>query len=260
MLKEPSKTKEKIVEWIKEYFESSIPDAYAVIGISGGKDSSIAAALCAEALGSDRVVGVIMPDGEQNDIDDSYRLTEYLRIKHVEINIKKITAAYLDLFESNDDFKKLSNNREGISRDAKINMPPRIRMSVLYGVAQSLDKGGLVVNTCNYSEDFVGYSTKYGDSAGDFSPLSSLTVSEVLQIGKELNLPDDLIYKTPSDGLSGSSDEEKLGFTYEELEKYIYSGDCDNAVSKERIERLHIRNLHKILPMPAYNKSEDEIL
>ena len=259
MLREPSKTKDNIINWIREYFASSVPNAYAVIGISGGKDSSVAAALCVEALGADRVVGVIMPDGEQSDIDDSRRLVEYLNIKHIEFNINKITSTYLDSFESNIEFKNVSDNK-GLSRDAKINMPPRIRMSVLYGVAQSLDKGGLVVNTCNYSEDYVGYSTKFGDTAGDFSPLSSFTVSEVLQIGKELNLPDDLIYKTPSDGLSGTSDEEKLGFTYDELEKYIYTGECDNSVSKERIDRLHVRNIHKLLPMPMYKKSEDEII
>ena len=140
MLREPSKTKDNIINWIREYFASSVPNAYAVIGISGGKDSSVAAALCAEALGADRVVGVIMPDGEQSDIDDSRRLVEYLNVKHIEFNINKITSAYLDSFESNIEFKNVSDNK-GLSRDAKINMPPRIRMSVLYGVAQSLDKG-----------------------------------------------------------------------------------------------------------------------
>ncbi len=257
MLVNPKKTVDNVVEWIQSYFQNSVPNAVAVIGISGGKDSSVAAALCAKALGKERVIGVTMPDGKQPDINDSYALLEHLGIQHVEVNIEKMTAAFDQTFAQNEAFKAITQ-KAGLEGEARINTSPRIRMSVLYAIAQSMPTGGLVVNTCNASEDYVGYSTKFGDAAGDFSPMASFTVEEVLQLGEALGLPMFLTHKTPSDGLSGMSDEDKLGFTYAQLDTYIQTGQCDDEEVKAKIDRLHVRNLHKLLPMPTYKKQEGE--
>ncbi len=257
MLKNPTKTTENVIAWIQKYFQENLPTASAVIGISGGKDSSVAAALCTKALGKDRVIGVTMPDGQQSDLEDSHRLIRHLGIRHIEVNIQEMTQAFRHTFANNEAFGQVTG-KKGLEGEAGINMPPRVRMTTLYGIAQSVAGGGLVVNTCNASEDYVGYSTKFGDAAGDFSPLSSFTVEEILQIGEVLGLPDELVHKTPSDGLSGKSDEDKLGFTYKQLDHYIATGKCEDAAIKERINRLHVRNLHKLRPMPTYIKGEDE--
>ena len=236
-------TLERLVDWVRTYFETTAaPGTKAVIGISGGKDSSVAAAVCARALGKDRVLGVLMPQGEQPDIDYSRLLVDSLGIPSVTINIGSTVDAFWD------EFKKHMEP----SNQAKVNTPARVRMTTLYAVAACV--GGRVVNTCNLSEDWVGYSTKFGDAAGDFSPLSSLTVHEVLQIGEELGLPRELIYKTPSDGLSGKTDEDNLGFTYADLDRYI-RGETDLSDQpdvKAKIDRLHTLNLHKLLPMPKF--------
>lgn len=236
---------ESIVSWIQEWFNSNGPKANAVIGISGGKDSSIVAALLVKALGKERVVGVMMPNGEQKDISDSKKLVEYLGIKNYTVNIK-------DAFEGEINALKAAGVEPG--KDAIINTPPRLRMATLYAIAQSLPEGGRVANTCNASEDYVGYSTKYGDAAGDFSPCADYVVSEMLQIGDELGLPSDLIHKTPSDGLSGMSDEDKLGFTYAVLDKYIRTGEIEDQATKEKIDRLHVLNLHKLKTIPTYRR------
>mgnify|MGYP000372482338 FL=1 len=136
-------------------------------------------------------------------------------------------------------------------------MPARIRMTTLYAVGQMLPQGGRVANTCNLSEDWVGYSTKYGDAAGDFSPLSHLLVHEVRQIGHALGLPGSLVDKTPSDGLSGSTDEERLGFTYAVLDRYVLTGECPDEAVRARIDRLHALNLHKLRLMPSFEPAED---
>ena len=256
MLKDPVKTKNEIVEWIREYFEENGKGCKAVIGISGGKDSSVAAALCAEALGKDRVVGVLMPNGVQSDISDSVKLVEFLGIPYVELNIGDAFQAMKAMLESNADLLALSGTA-GITKDTEVNLPPRLRMSTLYAVGQMLPGGARVVNTCNASEDYVGYSTKYGDAAGDFSPLSHLLVHEVRQIGDILGLPYDLVYKTPSDGLSGQDDEQKLGFTYAALDKYVLTGVCEDEATKAKIDRLHRINLHKLRLMPAYEPAEE---
>jgi NAD+ synthase len=212
MLKNPEKTKNEIVQWIREYFAANGPACDAVIGISGGKDSSITAALLAEALGKDRVVGVMMPNGVQSDISDSQEIVDLLGIKNVTVNIKDgfdgLSSAINSALAESD-----TVSVDTLSRDSIINMPPRLRMSTLYAIAQALPNGGRVANTCNRSEDFIGYSTKFGDAAGDFSPLSNLLVHEVIQIGEVLGVPERLTRKTPSDGLSGMSDEDKIGFT-----------------------------------------------
>ena len=246
MLKNPQETKRRLVEWIRAYFQENGPECTAVLGISGGKDSSICAALCLEALGPERVLGVLMPNGEQPDIEDSRALVKALGLKAIEINIEQGYAGMVSALEG----------KERLSKDALINLPPRLRMATLYAVAQSLPKGGRVVNTCNRSEDYIGYSTKFGDAAGDFSPLSHLLVSEVRQIGKCTNVPLILVEKTPSDGLCGFSDEDKIGFTYETLDHYILTGEAPSE-TKAKIERMHKMNLHKLLPMPSFDPSEN---
>ena len=237
---------EHIVAWIRDWFENNGPKANAVIGISGGKDSSIVAALLVKALGKERVVGVLMPNGEQKDIADSKKVVEVLGIKHFIVNINPAVEG---------EYEALKAAGVEIGKDAIINTPPRIRMTTLYAIAQSLPEGGRVTNTCNRSEDWVGYSTKYGDAAGDFSPCSDYLVCEMLQIGDALGFPKELIHKTPSDGLSGMSDEDKLGFTYATLDHYVLTGEIDDQATKEKIDRLHRLNLHKLQTIPMYKRS-----
>jgi len=239
-------TKKQIVAWIAGYFyNNGLPETKAVVGISGGKDSSVVAALCVEALGKSRVLGVLMPQGEQHDIDVSYELCKTLGISYVEINIKEPASALYDGLEQ----AGLELNNVAV-----FNTPARIRMATLYAVSGIV--GGRVANTSNLSEDWVGYATKFGDAAGDFSPLSDLTVTEVKAIGREIRLPDRFIYKTPIDGLCGKTDEDNLGFTYEVLDRYIRAGVCEDEKTKEKIDRLHKINLHKLNPMPAFKRAD----
>ena len=235
------KIKNECVSWIIDFFEKNGKDCNAIVGISGGKDSSVTAALCVEALGRDRVIGVLMPRGEQHDIDMAYKLVNHLGIKHYEINVKDAVEGVLNSMP-----KELN-----VSVQSRVNLPPRIRMSVLYAVSQSLN--GRVANTCNLSEDWVGYATRYGDAAGDFSPLSRLTVTEVKEIGRVLGLPDELVDKVPIDGLCGKTDEENLGFTYAELDRYIRTGEIADLAKKEVIDKKHKMNLFKLQLMPSFN-------
>ena len=231
--------KDSCVMWIRDFFAENGPDCNAVVGISGGKDSSVVAALCVETLGVDHVVGVLMPNGVQNDIDAAQLLVDFLGIRHYIVNIK----------DSVEGIKK--NIPFSLSRQSEINLPARIRMATLYAVSQS--NNGRVANTCNLSEDWVGYATHYGDGAGDFSPCSHLTVQEVKALGRELGLPEKLIEKPPVDGLSGKTDEENFGFTYEELDRYIRTGLIENQDIKKRIDQMHAANRFKIQPMPAFD-------
>ena len=217
------KVKNECVEWIRNFFEENGKDCNAVVGISGGKDSSIVAALCAEALGKERVIGVLMPCGEQHDIDMAKLLVNTLGIKHYVVNIKDAVDGIIN------------NIPFELQKQSLINLPPRIRMSTLYAVSQS--NNGRVANTCNLSEDWVGYSTRYGDAAGDFSPCSNLTVQEMKQIGRLLGLPDVLVDKVPIDGLCGKTDEDNLGFTYAELDRYIREGVIEDESKKAKIDR-----------------------
>ena len=237
------------VAWIKDWFEQNGKDCKAIIGVSGGTDSSVVAALCVEALGKDRVVGVVMPNGKQNDIDYAYELCNFLDIKSVEVNINDAYKAILNNIRCLED-DKLNNETIIISEQTKINLPPRIRMATLYAVSQSLN--GRVANTCNASEDYVGYSTRYGDSVGDFSPLTFFTKTEVKEIGRQM-LPNKFVEKTPSDGLCGKTDEENLGFSYATLDKYIRTGICEDEKLKKEIDTKHNKNLFKLQPMPFYN-------
>ena len=242
---------DNLVKWIR----TQVPEGgKAVLGISGGKDSTITAALCVRALGKENVVGVMMPNGVQNDIADSYAVCKYLGIFSIEVNIE-------DAYEGirNSVGEALANKHTVSPYETvygnnmiKTNLPARLRMATLYAVA-ALYPNSRVVNTCNYSEDYVGYSTKYGDAAGDFSPLGGLTVREVLAIGDALELPYDLVHKTPSDGMCGKTDEDNLGFTYEQLDNYIDGRlmEVPEEVRK-KIEHFHKVTRHKYHPIPTY--------
>ena len=232
------RVKDECVAWIRDFFEKNGKGCNAVVGISGGKDSSVVAALCVEALGKERVIGVLMPCGEQHDIDMAQLLVDHLELKHYIINIK----------DSVEGLKKSIPFE--LQTQSVINLPPRIRMATLYAVSQS--HNGRVANTCNLSEDWVGYATRYGDGAGDFSPCCHLTVAEVKEIGRVLGLPDVLVDKVPIDGLCGKTDEDNLGFTYAELDRYIRTGEIDNEETKKRIDRMHEINLFKLEVMPSF--------
>jgi len=238
-----TKTTQDLIVWIKNFFEENAKtNSKAIVAISGGKDSSVVAALCVAALGVENVFGVLLPNGVQTDIDYSKQLVDFLGIENVTVNIKDtVDALTLAIVE-----------RGGIVETAqmKTNLPARIRMTTLYAIAASI--GGRVANTCNLSEDYVGYATKFGDAAGDFSPLSNLTVQEVKAVGRELKLPETLIEKVPTDGLCGKTDEDNLGFTYATLDTYIRTGVCKDAAVKAKIDSMHNNNLHKLLPMPSF--------
>ena len=229
---------EKCVLWIREWFEKNGPGCSAVVGVSGGKDSSVVAARLANALGKDRVIGVMMPQGEQADIGFSKKLIEHLKIKSMTVNVGETVEALKRAFPFEPSVQTLTN------------IPPRIRMTVLYAVAQS--NNGRVANTCNMSEDWVGYSTRYGDSAGDFSPISCFTVQEVKAIGRYLKLPDELVDKPPLDGLCGKTDEDNLGFSYLTLDRYIREGIEPEPGVKAKIDRLHAANLFKLKYMDCF--------
>lgn len=238
----------KLIAWIKEWFEQNGPNCNAVLGISGGKDSTICAKLCVEALGADRVIGILMPNGEQKDIDYSYKVCETLGIKYFVHNINTTVGSVL---------QNIAENQLVISEQTTINLPARIRMSTLYAYSQSLN--GRVVNTCNLSEEMVGYSTRWGDSVGDFSPLGNLTVREVLEIGDYLGLPKELVHKTPIDGLNikedGSyvTDEDNLGVTYAEIDSYLGVNPAiiDN-VTWNKVDNLVHKSDFKRKPIPTF--------
>lgn len=250
------KTKKEVIEWIRDFFEKNGPGCNAIVGISGGKDSSVVAALCVEALGRDRVIGVLMPCGVQKDVDAAKLLVNHLGIKNIEVNVKDAVEGLTKAIENG-----ITNNgmeAVEVSVQTKTNLPPRIRMAALYAVGQSMN--GRVANTCNLSEDWVGYATRYGDGAGDFSPLGKLTVTEVKQIGHSLGLPKELVEKTPIDGLySEKSDEENLGFTYAVLDKYIRLGICDDAETKANIDAKRKNNAFKLEMYPMFDAGLDTV-
>ena len=242
--------KEDLIKWIQAWFKENGDGCNAVIGISGGKDSTVTAALLVEALGKERVVGVLMPNGVQADIGDSKKVVEFLDIKNITVNIKDAVEA-----EKKNVIEALKTiGKDELSEQTIINLPPRIRMATLYAVSQTVN--GRVINTCNLSEDWVGYSTRYGDSAGDVSPLAKLTVDEVKQLGIELGLPRELVYKAPSDGLCGKTDEDNLGFTYATLDNYLRTGVCEDENIKNIIDRKHRINKFKLELMPSYKYGE----
>ena len=255
-----AKVKERVVQWIKDWFNNNGDSCKAVVGLSGGKDSAVVAALCVEALGTDRVFGVFMPNTRQTaaervaneeilkaDYEDVLALVKHLGIKH---RVVSIAEAYVDILNEVGCCNYVDGSELDVSTQARINLAPRLRMATLYTVSQSI--GGRVANTCNLSEDWVGYSTRYGDSVGDFSPLSNLTTDEVIAIGIACGLPENLVKKTPADGVCGKSDEDNLGFTYKELNEYIRLGSCSNEEVKQRIDEMHEKNLFKLELMPTF--------
>lgn len=253
---------DNITKWIR----TQVPEGgKAVLGISGGKDSTIAAALCVRALGAENVIGISMPQDHQDDIDDAKRVFNILGITPLLINIGQTCDVLMSWIAGSFTFDPYgkefidSVNEVRNNNMIKTNLPARVRMTTLYAVA-ALYPNSRVVNTCNLSEDFVGYSTKYGDAAGDFSPLGDLTVREILAIGDALGLPYDLVHKTPSDGMCGKTDEDNLGFTYEQLDNFI-DGDYGKVPNEvcEKIERLHAATRHKYRPMPTYERWRDNI-
>ena len=233
----------KTVEWLRDWFDHNGENCKAVIGISGGKDSSVAAALCVKALGKDRVFGVLMPNGEQPDIDVAKNLCKELDIENITVDISGACRALKHAIkpELNDHW----------STQTSTNLPARVRMTTLYAVSQTV--GGRVINTCNLSEDWVGYSTRYGDAAGDVSPLGKFTVDEVKAIGRELGLSSCFVDKTPSDGLCGKSDEDNLGFTYKMLDDYIRKHIDPPVDIKNKIDALHVKNKFKLEPIPTFD-------
>ena len=243
---------QKRIDNITNWIRTQVPKGgKAVLGLSGGKDSTIAAALCVRALGAENVIGVMMPNGVQKDIEDSYEVCRYLGIYSIEINIEEMYHSLAAKIA--DEFWCLT-----FPSLFTTNTPARLRMTTLYAVA-AMYENSRVVNTCNLSEDYVGYSTKYGDAAGDFSPLGDLTVREILAIGDALSLPYDLVHKTPSDGMCGKTDEDNLGFTYEQLDTYLLDGPSLVPVEVcKKIEHLHRTTRHKYIPIPTFRNLEEE--
>lgn len=239
---------EKITDHIKDYFVlNGNENTKAVIGISGGKDSTVAAALLVRALGRDRVIGVLMPQGKQKDISDSRKVCEILGIKSYEIDIGYTCA---ELYKAIDE---VYDNNHMVASDPVVstNTPARIRMATLYAVAALV--GGRVINTGNASELYVGYTTKYGDLAGDFAIFRNYYVRDILEIGVALNeIPSHLVLKTPGDGMSGKSDEDNLGFSYETLDEFLIEGIYPNYDTLVKIEERHQRNRHKrVVDLPC---------
>lgn len=239
--------KNEIVQWIRDWFDINGKDCNCIVGTSGGKDSSVVLALCTEALGKDRVYGILMPNGYQSDIEDAQRVIKHLGIKSFECNIGKTYNTLLE--EVN--WAVLAFTPSLASEQTKINLPPRIRMATLYAISQSLN--GRVACTDNLSESYIGYSTRWGDGVGDFSPLINLTSDEVVAIGDACGLPYELTHKTPSDGLCGKTDEDNFGFTYADLNKYIRTGVCEDKDIKAKIDKRHHKNLFKLQPIPGFN-------
>ena len=254
------KVKNDCVQWIRDWFKKNGSTCNAVIGISGGKDSSVVAALCVEALGKDRVIGVLMPNGKQSDIEDSIDLVEHLGIPFTQVNI---FDGYNGIIKNIDNMyiQQPDGSRKGsfinISEQTKINLPPRIRMATLYAISQSVN--GRVIGTDNASEAYIGYSTRWGDNVADAMPILHFTSDEVVAIGDALNLPYELTHKVPSDGLCGKTDEDNFGFTYEALNKYIRTGVCEDEAVKAKIDELHRKNRFKLQPISSFPYNKEDI-
>ena len=236
-----AKETENLIKWIRVWFDENGKNCNAVLGISGGKDSTIAAALCVKALGADRVIGVMLPDGEQSDINDSIEVCKLLGINSYTINIRPALEA---------SFKQLQDCGIEITEQCRQNIAPRERTKIIRAICQCYN--GRMINTCNFSEDYIGYFTVGGDGDGDVAPLGNFTKSEVCTIGHYLGLPSKYVDKTPSDGLCGKSDEDNFGFTYDELDEKIRKGTCGNKKIDKIIELKHHTNAFKLKKTASY--------
>ena len=222
---------------IRKYFtKNGTKTTKAVIGISGGKDSTIAAALLCRALGPENVFGVLMPCGEQTDIEDSFKVVKYLHMPYTVVNIGTTMDALVEA---------IPEQYFGTGNDVfYTNTPARLRMTTLYGIAALI--GGRVIHTGNASELYIGYTTKFGDMAGDFSIFKDYYVREILAIGEYLGLPDELVHKAPGDGMSGKTDEDNFGFTYKVLDDYLIDDITPSYETLRLIEERHKKNIHKL--------------
>lgn len=227
------KIKQNIVNFIKNYVETSGANG-VILGMSGGKDSFIAAALCKEALGKDKVFGLIMPNGLMTDLSVAKEECEYLEINHKVFDIH-------NLYEEVETGSKNILETQTLTSLSTINLAPRLRMTMLYTVGGTL--GYLVVGTSNLSETMIGYTTKWGDNVGDFCPLAGLTKTEVCALGDHMGLPAKFVFKKPDDGLSGKTDEEKIGFSYDELDDFIRNGN--KGPNFDKIIHMHKVSAHK---------------
>ena len=241
------KVSKDLIEWIREQLEVTGGNKI-ILGISGGKDSSVVAALAAKAIGPDNVYGVLMPDGVQQDIEYSHKLVDFLGINQINLNIENVTAAFKDLLAE----AKENGFCGDIMRQTELNLPPRVRMTLVHALAQSIPEAR-VVNTGNLSEKWIGYTTVYGDNTGAFAPLGGLTSDEVMDLGVYLGLPDFLAFRAPSDGLTGKTDEDVIGFKYSVLNKYIRTGEIEDEKIKAEIDRRNKVNAFKFKPIPFFD-------
>lgn len=247
--KDLEKTSKELIDWIKYSLEKSGGDSI-VLGISGGKDSSVAAALCASAIGKENIYGILLPNGRQKDISFAYELCEKLGINHVEVPLDRISSEFLS------SLSELNNSSfiEAVSEKTQLNLLPRIRMTMLYAISQSI-RNSRVINTGNLSERWIGYTTLYGDNTGTFAPLADFTSDEVIEIGRYLGLDDKFVDKIPEDGLTGNTDEEVIGFSYAILNKYIRKGYIEDQEIKEIIDSMHRGSRFKFETIPVYKNN-----
>ena len=223
---------DRLIRGIKYYCETTNCKGF-VINISGGKDSTVVAKLLVDALGKDKVFGILQPNGNQIDIDDSYKIVDLLNIKYTIVNIEHILNSSLAAIDI------------PITEKAITNLLARIRMCIEYAIAQSI--GYRVCGTGNLSEHYIGWFTKWGDGACDFNPIAHLTCTEVMELGHYMGLPDELVYKEPADGLTGKSDEDNFGFTYKELDEFIRKPGLLTPNSDKFVE-MNIKSRHKLMP------------
>ena len=242
--------KDKIVKFIRAYY-----DRYdlggVVIGISGGKDSGVVAGLFAEAIGPDRIIGVTLPcHSKETDKNDAQLVADYYGFKMINYDLTKV----FDAFKEQVDL--LGDYTEEELKNSDINLKPRLRMAAVYYTAALYTaltgKTYIVAGTGNKCEEYVGYFTKGGDSVSDIKVLADLTVDEVIKIGEVLNVPKEVLYKAPSDGLSGMTDEEKIGVKYKDIAKYMNGEPVEEDVA-QKIKKLHNGCRHKF-NIPTYQK------
>lgn len=248
------KVKNELVEWIRNWFEENGKGCNAVIGISGGKDSTLMATLCTEALGKDRVIGILMPNATQYDISDSYDVVNHLGIRYMEVNINEAYNGVLNSIK--DCFKNNRTNMEefDFANQTIFNLPPRLRMATEYAISQS--NNGRCMNTCNLSETLIGWETRWGDAVGDCAPFANLTATEVIAMANVAGLPEHLANKVPSDGLCGKTDEDSFGFKYSILDHYIRTGEIEDKELKKVIDTRIKNNIFKHSPMPFFEYGE----